>query len=75
MKIVEMPASPEMLAKVHLSQNGLDMMCATGGLLIPRCKEPPTAVFMCNGFLSPACDGHRDRMRWTLSMAPDVPAE
>ena len=73
MDVVELPASPEVLARVELSQNGLDMLCAAGGLLNPRCKKQPAAVFMCNGFLWPACEGHRDRMRWALSMTPGRP--
>ena len=39
MKVVELPASQEVLARVDLSQNGADMMCVTGGLLPPRCQE------------------------------------
>ena len=75
MKVVELPASPEVLARVDLSQNGIDMMCVTGGLFPPRCQEPPVAVFLCNEFLWPACQGHKDRMRWALSIMPDSLAE
>ena len=71
MKVVELPAAPEVLARVDLSQNGADMLCATGGLLIPRCQKPPVAVFLCHGFLWPACREHQDRMRWALSIMPD----
>ena len=51
MNVVELPATPEVLTRVDLSQNGADMLCATGGLFGTRCQEPPAAVFMCNGFL------------------------
>ena len=39
MKVVELPAAPEVLARVDLSQNGTDMLCAKGGLLGPRCRD------------------------------------
>ena len=71
MKVVELPAAPEVLARVDLSHNGFDMLCATGGLFGPRCPEPPVAVFLCHGFLWPGCREHRDRMRWALSIMPD----
>ena len=69
-KVVELPATPEILARVDLSQNGIDMLCAKGGLLGPRCQEPPVTVFLCGGFLWPGCQEHRDQLGWALSIMP-----
>ena len=70
MKVVELPATPEILARVDLSHNGTDMLCAKGGLLGPRCLEPPVAVFLCAGFLWPGCQEDKDQLRWALSIMP-----
>ena len=69
-KVVELPATPELLARVDLSQNGIDMLCAKGGLLGPRCQGPPVTVFLCGGFLWPGCQEHRDQLGWALSIMP-----
>jgi hypothetical protein len=69
-KVVELPATPELLARVDLSHNGTDMLCARGGLFGPRCQEPPVTVFLCAGFLWPGCQEHKDQLRWALSIMP-----
>ena len=75
MKVVELPATPELLARVDLSHNGTDMLCAKGDLLGPRYQEPPVTVFLCAGFLWPGCQEHKDQLRWALSIMPtDLPA-
>ena len=73
-KVVELLATPELLARVDLSHNGTDMLCAKGALLGPRCQEPTVTVFLCEGFLWPGCREHKDQMRWALSIMPnDLP--
>ena len=69
-KVVELPATPELLARVDLSHNGNDMLCARGGLFGPRCQEPPVTVFLSGGFLWPGCQEDRDQLGWALSIMP-----
>ena len=69
-KVVELPATPELLARVDLSHNGTDMLCARGALFGPRCQEPPVTVFMSAGFLWPGCQEDRDQLGWALSIMP-----
>ena len=75
MKVVELPATPEVLARVDLSHNGTDMLCAKGDLVGPRCQKPPVSVFLYEGFLWAVCEEHKDKMRWGLSiMSNELPA-
>ena len=73
MEYVEIPASPENLSRVDLSFNGVDMGCAYGDLgMMPRCEDTPSVIFYSAGFLWPACNSHRDKLAYALSIAPEA---
>lgn len=71
MEFTKHPATPELMARTDLSQNGADLKCCHPGVAFSgRCQGETTAIFECAGWLWASCDQHEEQLTHALGLLP-----
>ena len=72
LEYTRLTATPQLLQRVDLSYNGVDLNCShpTDQHLTP-CQNPTAVLFLCREYLWPACEPHAADIAAVLELMPE----
>ena len=71
MEFTRHQATPELMARTGLSQNGADLNCChPGEAFSGRCQGETAVIFECGGYLWASCDQHQEQLACALDLMP-----